>query len=295
MQNSDCVSFFCYLDDLIKLESLDPRSFSIFKYCDADTNLLIRRLETLAKKRVYEMVDKQVEFSEDSEVSEESSSKSKRSKSKKKFKSMMERDYGNLHSGLFLNKWLAFADQACSKQPLLKQIEEKKDIRMNFEPNPKHAALVHFLEASSTLVSPGKRGKLDDGVINDFDKTRVLVAAKTQRQAQDIQRLLNAKYLRGKNGERTFFEDKLRYQVNSYREYCQREQVLIKRPNTTKASAITVESAEAFLTQKLSLLLDQKYDLLARRHHAINAKKEEEKVELDPTQHLSYFGSDQYF
>jgi DNA excision repair protein ERCC-4 len=75
--------------------------------------------------------------------------------------------------------------------------------------------------------------------------------------------------------------------------------VLVKRPNANKPSAITVESAEAFLTQKLSLLLDQKYDVLSRRHYAINARKEEEKaeqkVELDPTQHLSYFGSDQYF
>ena len=92
---------------------MDPRSFSIFKYCDADTNLLIRRLESLAKKRVYEMVDKHNDFSEDSEDQikfSEDGSKNKRSKSKKKFKSMLERDYGNLHSGLYLNKWLSFAD-----------------------------------------------------------------------------------------------------------------------------------------------------------------------------------------
>jgi hypothetical protein len=44
LQNSDCVSFYMFLDDLIKLESLEARSFSIFKYCDDDTNLLIRRL-----------------------------------------------------------------------------------------------------------------------------------------------------------------------------------------------------------------------------------------------------------
>jgi len=40
---------------VIQLASLEPRSFSIFKYCDDDTNLLIRRLKFLAKKRVYEI------------------------------------------------------------------------------------------------------------------------------------------------------------------------------------------------------------------------------------------------
>jgi hypothetical protein len=41
---------------------------------------------------------------------------------------MLERDYGNLYHGLNLNRWLAFADQACSKQPLLAQLEDKKDL-----------------------------------------------------------------------------------------------------------------------------------------------------------------------
>jgi hypothetical protein len=187
VQNCDCVSFFCYLDDLIKLESMEPRSFSIFKYCDADTNLLIRRLESLAKKRVYEMVDKKVDYNSESEElnNSEEGSKGKRSKSKKKkFKSLIEKDYGQLHQGLFLNKWLAFADLACKKQPLLKSIEDKKDIKMNFEANPKFTALASFLDSSS---SPGsKRAKLDDSnYVFDHNerKTDLLIAAKTQRQA----------------------------------------------------------------------------------------------------------------
>jgi hypothetical protein len=59
LQNADCVSFFTLLDDMIKLESLESRSFSIFKFCDDDTNLLIRRLQHLAKRRIWEIVDKE--------------------------------------------------------------------------------------------------------------------------------------------------------------------------------------------------------------------------------------------
>ena len=242
LQNSDCVTFHIYLDDLIKLESLEARSFSIFKYCDDDTNLLIRRLQSLAKKRVFEVVDRKpidpYECPGDSEdnlngesgKASESDSGAKGKKSKRKQrKGTLEKDYGHLYQGLNLNRWLTFADQACTKQPLLKSIEDKKDLKVIFEQNPKFVALTNFLESSSPTftASNGKRSKPDKADYSfqmpDDKPLNVLIAAKTPRMAQDIQRFLHARYLRGKNGERTFYEDKLRYHLNSYREYCHRE------------------------------------------------------------------------
>ena len=200
---------------------MEPRSFSIFKYCDDDTNLLIRRLTFLAKKRVYEVgeVKEQTEI----QVEEEIVTKSKKSKGKTSTaKDGLEKDYGNLHQGLNLNRWLSFADQACSKQPLLAKIENKKSIMVQFELNPKLEALIKVLESSSRSTS--KKAKLDNDFSKDMKDTQtILVAVKTPRIATDIQRYLHAKYLRGKNGERTYYEDKLRYHLNSYREYCRRE------------------------------------------------------------------------
>ena len=54
--NSDCVTFFTVLTDIRSSDSVDGNcKFSIFRYCDANTQLLIDKLTQLAKSRIWRL------------------------------------------------------------------------------------------------------------------------------------------------------------------------------------------------------------------------------------------------
>ena len=103
--NQDCVTFFSYLTLLRTNETLD--SFSIFKYCDQQTNKRIERLSLLAKERIYIFGRK--ELFKDSDINSKTTDKSKKAKKNKsgnsEKKTLMEVDYGKLYLEHY-KKWM---------------------------------------------------------------------------------------------------------------------------------------------------------------------------------------------
>lgn len=110
--NMDCIVFYNYLTDL-RTGDLHE-NFSIFKYCDEGTNLLIDKLTTLAKERIFHLERR------DQKTPANTGEENKGKKVSKDRKSFLEKEYGRLLEG-YNKRWLWFAERATHKVEGLKQ------------------------------------------------------------------------------------------------------------------------------------------------------------------------------
>ena len=103
----------------------------------------------------------------------------------------------------------------------------------------------------------------------------ILIAVKSPKVSQDVQKLLISHFVKHDPECKTFFEEKLKFFLVSHKEYVKRDAFVSQRKQCSPPII------EAFLLQKLSLLLEQKNDYYYKKLNAkINLSKKRDRSEM---------------
>lgn len=89
--------------------------------------------------------------------------------------------------------------------------------------------------------------------MRQINNSNILIAVKSPKMMMDIQKYLINYFVKADEGK-GFYEEKLKFLLNSHKEYARRE-ALVSQKRDCNTNLI-----EAFYQHKLSLLLEQKLD-----------------------------------